>query len=143
MVDYRKYMIGYDELLKAVDGMGKFDAMYPPYNLKKTGDNSYVIELAVAGFGKQNINLTLEDGTLRIDGSVENDAPDNFLFRGISSKAFSRQFRLADTIEVKNADMINGMLRVWLENVIPESKKPKKIEITETEGVPSDQKRLG
>jgi molecular chaperone IbpA len=105
---------------------------YPPYNIKKVDENKYVIEMAVAGFGKQDLELELQDGTLTIKGNVSSEDAD-YIYKGIAERAFTRQFTLADTVEVKNADLINGMLKIWLERFIPEEKKPKKISIGDTE----------
>ena len=126
--------IGFEPILKRLAEMS--EAMpkiptYPPYNIKKTGENTYVIELAVAGFGKQDIELELQDGTLTIKGNVSSEDAD-YIYKGIAERAFTRQFTLADTVEVKNADLINGMLKIWLERFIPEEKKPKKINIGAT-----------
>lgn len=123
-----KNSVGFDELFSKFSDMTKA-AGYPPYNIKKTGDNTYVIEMAVAGFGRQDIELVLEDGVLTVKGEVKSDEKNDYLFKGIADRAFTRKFTLADTIEIRNADMLNGMLRVWLERLIPEHKKSKKIEI--------------
>jgi molecular chaperone IbpA len=103
---------------------------YPPYNIKKTGETTYVIEMAVAGFGKHDLELELQDGVLTVKGNVTADDSE-YIVKGIAERAFTRQFTLADTIEIKNADLINGMLKIWLERFIPEEKKPKKINIGE------------
>lgn len=124
-----KNAVGFDELFNKFSDTIK-TVGYPPYNIKKTSDNTYVIEMAVAGFGKQDIEMTLEDGVLTIKGEMKNDDKNDYLFKGIADRAFTRKFTLADTVEIKNADMLNGMLRVWLERFIPESKKPRKIDIT-------------
>lgn len=124
-----KNAVGFDELFNKFSDTIK-TVGYPPYNIKKTSDNTYVIEMAVAGFGKQDIELTLEDGVLTIKGEMKNDDKNDYLFKGIADRAFTRKFTLADTVEIKNADMLNGMLRVWLERFIPESKKSRKIDIT-------------
>ena len=131
--DIDKFFVGFDDqfnrLAKMHDEITKNIPNYPPYNIKKTGENTYVIELAVAGFAKQDIEITLEDGKMIIKGNVENNEDENFLFKGIANRAFTRTFALEDTVEVKDAAMINGMLRVFLERIIPEHKKPKKIEV--------------
>lgn len=135
---YDPFAIGYD---KFFDRLKDFQAQtakaitYPPYNIKKVSDNTYVIEMAVAGFGKQDIEITLDENTLKIDGHVKRAADDdkNYLFKGIAERPFTRAFTLADTVEIKNAELINGMLRVWLDNILPE-KKTRKVDITE----PSD-----
>lgn len=125
--------IGFEPILKRLAEMN--EAMpkiptYPPYNIKKLDENKYVIEMAVAGFGKQDLELELQDGTLTIKGNISTEDAD-YIYKGIAERAFTRQFTLADTVEVKNADLINGMLKIWLERFIPEEKKPKKINIGE------------
>jgi molecular chaperone IbpA len=127
--------IGFEPILKRLAEMS--EAMpkiptYPPYNIKKLDENKYVIEMAVAGFGKQDLELELQDGTLTIKGNISTEDAD-YIYKGIAERAFTRQFTLADTVEVKNADLINGMLKIWLERFIPEEKKPKKINIGEAE----------
>lgn len=129
--------IGFEPILKKLSEMSETMPKiptYPPYNIKQTGENTYVIEIAVAGFGKQDLELELEDGKLTIKGNIQtNDTDENYIFKGIADRAFTRQFTLADTVEIKNADLINGMLKIWLERFIPEDKKPKKIKIGEDE----------
>lgn len=123
--------VGFEPIIKKLVEMTETlpkISTYPPYNIKKIDENKYVIEMAVAGFGKQDIELELEDGKLTVKGSITSDAGD-YLYKGIADRAFTRQFTLADTVEVKNADLINGMLKIWLERFIPENKKPKKIPI--------------
>ena len=127
--------VGFEPIIKRLSEIAEtFPKVptYPPYNIKKTGENTYVIEMAVAGFGKQDLELELQDGTLTIKGSVSSEDAD-YIYKGIAERAFTRQFSLADTIEVKNADLINGMLKIWLERFIPDEKKPKKINIGEAE----------
>lgn len=127
-----KDTIGFDEIFKRLstfsDALPKIST-YPPYNIKKTADNTYVIEVAVAGFGKQDIELTLEDGVLTVKGQISADDPHDYIFKGIANRAFTRSFTLADTVKVQNAELLNGMLKVWLERFIPEDKKPQKINI--------------
>lgn len=134
--DFDKFYIGFDDqfnkLAKIHDDITKNVPNYPPYNIKKTGDNTYVIELAVAGFAKQDIEIELADGKMLIRGKVTGDNDNaNYLIKGIADRAFTRTFALDDQIEVKDAEMLNGMLRVFLERIIPEHKKPKKIEVKE------------
>lgn len=103
---------------------------YPPYNIVKTGDNTYTIEMAVAGFTMDDIEVTMEDSHLTVVGSKkETTAETNYLYKGIALRNFTRSFTLADTVEVKAADIVNGLLIISLENIIPEAKKPKKIPI--------------
>ena len=132
------FSVGFDKTFKLLssqlDNIGKSLPGYPPYNIKKVDDNKYVIEMAVAGFAKTDIELTLDNGKLTITGNTKdsNDV-DNanayYFYKGIAERAFTRSFTLADTVEIKNAEIVNGILKVWLENFIPEHKKPKKIEI--------------
>ena len=84
---------------------------------------------ALRDITSSDINPVLEDGVLKISGATKTDDSTNYLYKGIAERAFTRTFSLADTVEVKNADLINGMLKIWLENIIPESKKPKKVDI--------------
>lgn len=132
--DMDKFFVGFDDtfnrLAKVHDDLTKNIPNYPPYNIKKTSENTYVIEVAVAGFGKQDIEIELADNKLFIRGNVQNTEDDgNFLFKGIANRAFTRTFALDDQVEVKDAEMINGMLKVFLERITPEYKKPKKIAV--------------
>lgn len=130
-----KDTIGFDEIFKRLAPINTNllkTPTYPNYNIKKTGENTYVIEIAVAGFGKQDIELVMEEGVLTIKGQIKTDEMHDYIFKGIADRAFTRKFTLADTVEVKNADLINGMLKIWLERFIPENKKSKKIEIKES-----------
>lgn len=140
------FSIGYDKMFDRLDNLtsnlGKSVPGYPPYNIKKIDDNNYIIELAVAGFSKTDINVEIKEGTLVVSGSTKSDDSAKFLHKGIADRAFNRQFQLADTVEVKNADLINGMLKIWLENIIPESKKPKKIRINEPQSEPTEKQLL-
>lgn len=128
-----KDTIGFDEIFKRLasfsENLPKITT-YPPYNIRKTGDNTYIIEVAVAGFSKQDIELVLEDGVLTVKGQITSDDTSNdYIFKGIANRAFTRTFTLADTVKVQNAELLNGMLKIWLERFIPEDKKPTKIDI--------------
>jgi molecular chaperone IbpA len=103
---------------------------FPPHNIIKADDNKYVVELAVAGFTKEEIDIQVQEGNLTIKGEKKEGTPDNqYLHRGIGTRSFTKVITIADTIEVKGAEIKDGILRVGLENVIPEHKKPRKIEI--------------
>ena len=132
--DFDKFFIGFDNtynhLAKLHDDVTKYVPNYPPYNIKKVEDNKYIVELAVAGFAKQDIEITFEDGKLTVKGSTQDDG-ENFIFRGIANRAFTRTFALDDQIEIRDAEMFNGMLKIFLERIVPEHKKPKKIEVKE------------
>jgi len=134
--NFDKFSIGFDEqynqLVKLHTELSKFVPNYPPYNIYKVDENKYRIDLAVAGFSKNNIDITLDNDKLIIkgfhtDGSLESG--DQPTYQGISNRAFTRMFALSDYVVVNNAELFNGMLRVFLERIIPEEKKPKKIEI--------------
>lgn len=138
LAKFDKFFVGYDGLLKrfadAQESISKVVPNYPPYNIAKVDDNKYVIEMAVAGFGKHNLNIELANNTLVISGDTSGDSSQgSYLYKGIADRSFARTFNIADTVEIKNAELINGMLKVWLENIIPESKKPKKIEINDSQ----------
>lgn len=128
--------VGFEPILKklaeAAEGISKIpQSTFPPYNIRQTAENTYVIEIAVAGFGRQDIEITLDGDVLTATGRIEtpDDSDESYLYKGIATRAFTRKFTLADTVEVKNADLVNGMLKIWLERLIPENKKFKKIEI--------------
>ena len=133
--DFDKFFVGFDDQLgkmqKFHDEIAKNIPNYPPYNIKKTGDNSYTIELAVAGFGQTDIDIELADGKLIVRGNASNDSDDseNFLFKGIANRAFTRAFALNDEVVVNDAEIVNGMLKIALERLIPEAKQPKKIPV--------------
>lgn len=103
---------------------------YPPHNLIKIDDTNYLIEIAVAGFGKNEIEITEQDGVLKIEGSHVEEHPDaKYLHRGVASRKFTRMFNLHDGIKVKGADIHKGLLQIRLEKIVPEEKKPKRIAI--------------
>ena len=143
LAKFDKFFVGSDKFLAKVQETMAYAANsaatagYPPFNLKKTDDNVYVIEMAVAGFGKQDIELTLEDNKLKIKGGTTIDTLTtdginvDYLHKGISDRPFERTFSLADNVVVNNAQYVNGLLKIWLEHIIPEDKKPKKIDITD------------
>lgn len=100
---------------------------YPPYNIIKTNDYKYTVELAVAGFKQEELDITVEDGVLIITGTQTETDGNMYLHKGISTKDFRKTIRLADTVVVKDAHFVDGILSVYLENIIPESRLPKKI----------------
>ncbi len=124
--------IGFDRLARlASTAQAAADTQaYPPYNIEKTGDDSYCLTMAVAGFGSDDIDLTVKENTLYISGKVASDvSKGELLFRGIAGRAFERRFVLADHIVVEDADLQNGLLHVGLRRVVPESLKPRRIAI--------------
>jgi len=124
--------IGFDRLARLADTAASAAAApaYPPYNIEKTGDDTYRLTMAVAGFGQEDIELVVQDGTLVISGRVAEEGPKaELLYRGIAGRAFERRFVLADHIVVDGADLKHGLLHVGLKRVVPEALKPRKITI--------------
>lgn len=123
--------IGFDRLARLVDTVSaNADVTYPPYNIEKTGDDSYAITMAVAGFGPDDIELVVKDNTLFVVGRGGSEArKSEVLYRGIAGRAFERRFVLADHIVVDGADLQNGLLRVNLKRVVPEALKPRRIPV--------------
>ena len=129
--------IGFDRLARLVDTLPQDAAAYPPYNIEKTGDDSYRLSLAVAGFSANDIELTVKENSLFVSGRVaEEKTKGEYLHRGIAARAFSRRFALADHMVVEGADIANGMLNVTVKRVVPEALKPRRIEITAGAGNP-------
>jgi molecular chaperone IbpA len=134
--DFDKFFVGFEDTAKQLQtlhaDLTKNIPNYPPYNIRKNDENSYTIELAVAGFGESEIDITIDGGKLVVKGNVEtntDDSEDNFLFKGIATRAFTRAFAIDDHIEVKNAELFNGMLKIALERLVPEEAKPKKVPV--------------
>ncbi len=131
---YRSF-IGSDHLASLVDAASRAEkqSSYPPYNIELLAEDKYRITMAIAGFSKDDINLVVEDNTLVINSNKTVDAKDaqerKFLHKGISERNFERKFQLGDHVKVLTADLENGLLHVDLERVIPDAKKPRKIEI--------------
>ena len=98
---------------------------YPPYNIVKLNDENYAIELAVAGFQKDNFSVELLDGNLHIHGAKSTKDSGEYLHKGISSKSFSLKFKLASNVEIKQAKYEDGILRISLQKLVPEHQKPK------------------
>lgn len=146
--DFDKFFVGFDDqfsrLAKMHDDLTKHIPNYPPYNIKKSGDNQYTIEMAVAGFTKQNVEITFDDDKLIVRGFTtdDNETTEQYLFQGIANRAFTRTFALSDHIEVQSAEMVNGMLKIFLERIIPEHKKPKTIEIEDTSSTKKVSKKV-
>ncbi len=139
-----RQFIGFDTVLdhfrRANETLAKA-SNYPPYNIKKIDDEHFVIEMAVAGFGKANLDIELKEGELTITGSHEAEEND-YIYQGIANRAFTRKFTLADTVVVKNAELVNGLLKIALERYVPEEKKAKKIDIMDPFGVQEATKQL-
>ena len=126
------YAVGFDRIF---DNLSRYvdnnatSTGFPPYNIRKEGDYNYVIEMALAGFGKKDIEVEVADGTLSVRSVKENSEDDSTVYRGISSRRFERKFTMADDIVVNSAKLENGMLSLELERVVPEEKKPRLVAI--------------
>lgn len=123
--------VGFDHLLDLLDdpkSWGTEDG-YPPYNIERTADNEYRISLALAGFTPDEINITAEQNVLTVQGSKADKGEHQYLYRGISARAFRRVFNLADFVQVKSASFDSGLLNIDLVREVPEAMKPRRIAI--------------
>ena len=123
----------FNELERIVEGQSAPKlSTFPPHNVLKVDDSHYVVEMAVAGFSKEEIDIQLDDGVLIVKGDKKDKEEFEYVYRGIATRSFTKSIRLIDTIEVRGAEFKDGILRIALENVIPENKKPRKIAIAQT-----------
>jgi molecular chaperone IbpA len=120
-------------MMRLLDAAGRVDESaltYPPYNIEKTGEDSYRVTMAVAGFSQDELNITVQEGVLTVTGkAVKEEEPKQFLHRGIARRAFERRFELADHIQVRGANLTNGLLHIDLVREVPEAMKPRSIKI--------------
>ena len=123
--------VGFDRLFQLLDGGVEGEAStYPPYNIERTADNTYRITMAVAGFGKGEIDIQVKEQSLTVKGEKKSEDKDRqFLHRGIATRAFERRFQLADHVEVTGADLQDGLLHVDLVRNVPERLKPRSVQI--------------
>ena len=132
----RPLSVGFDDVFDHFESMFDYDMVnvsnYPPYNIVKTGDNKFDIEVALAGFNKKDINVTSENNMLTIESKQDEKSKDKdgeVLHKGISKRYFKKSFTIADDVEIKGAELKDGMLRVSMEKIVPEAKKLKTIDI--------------
>jgi len=134
----RPVTVGFDPMFERFESMfndeffmNSSSSNYPPYNINKTGEYTYDIEVALAGFSKKDINVEYKDSVITIKSIHETNADDGdgVLYKGISKRHFTKAFTIADEIEVKGAELKDGLLRISLERIIPESKKARSIEV--------------
>lgn len=127
-------IVGFDRLADMMDSATKIESQgYPPFNIQHVDDNEYLIELAVAGFGEEDLSVEVQESILTIAGKIaaKDDSPSRrFLHRGIAERAFERRFHLADHVTVADAELLNGLLTVHLVREIPEAAKPRRITIS-------------
>ena len=127
--------VGFDRLADMLDSVAQFDTgvSYPPYNIERTDENHYRISLAVAGFGEKDLSVEVKEGVLSVQGKREGEketaANKHYLYQGIAGRTFDRRFQLAENVEVRGAQLENGLLHVDLERIVPEEKKPRRITI--------------
>ena len=136
--ELRPYTVGFDNAFDVFERMFENDyklnhghnGNYPPYNIMRTGDYTYNIELALAGFNKKDINVEYADNTLTVKSiDTEEEDKDGTIYKGISKRKFTRTFTLADDVEVKGAELKDCLLTVSLEKIVPEAKKARSITI--------------
>ncbi len=132
--------VGFDRMFSLLDTLpgGEVPAQsYPPYNIERTGENDYRITMAVAGFSEDDLSIEAKENTLAVKGekkSVKEGGKADYLYRGIAGRSFERRFQLADHVEVKAANLENGLLHVDLVREIPDAMKPRSIGIGRTNG---------
>ena len=131
----RPLSVGFDDVFNHFESMFDYDTVnvsnYPPYNIVKTGDNKYDVEVALAGFNKKDINVSVENGMLTIESKEDKtkDKDGEVIHKGISKRYFKKSFTISDDVEVKGAELKDGMLRISMEKIIPEAKKLRTIDI--------------
>ena len=136
---YRRSTVGFDRLFDMLENSSAGGAQenYPPFDLIRLGENDYRIELAVAGFKSDEIDITAQQNVLLVSGRKKEEAEEgkgnDYIYRGIATRSFERRFALADHIQVRNADLRDGLLSIELKREIPEAMKPRKISIGESQ----------
>jgi molecular chaperone IbpA len=134
LTPFYRSTVGFDRFFSLLDRAATDGSPgYPPYNIERTGDNTYRITVAVSGFSQGELSIVAKENTLTIKGEKsanENGSNSEVLYRGIAARAFERAFQLADFVVVKNASLENGLLHVDLVREIPEAKKPRNIPIS-------------
>ena len=134
----RSSFVGFDHLLNELDYVAKHSQdHYPPHNILRTGETDYLIELAVAGFSKDELSIEVKDRTLTVKGEHVSKGRE-YIHRGISTKKFKRTFRLSEYVQVHGADLVDGVLAIELKVVIPEEMRPRKINIGKFNEVDND-----
>jgi molecular chaperone IbpA len=141
---FRRSTVGFDRLFDMLENssFGASQENYPPFDLIRKGENDYCIQLAVAGFKADEIDITAQQNVLLVSGKKSDESDErggDFIYRGIANRSFERRFALADHIKVKSADLKDGMLSIELVREIPEAMKPRKIDI----GSSSEQSAIG
>ena len=133
----RPFSVGFDSIFEEFDRMlestERYNSNYPPYNIRKLNDNNYKIEVALAGYSKDDIQLELKDSTLTVRNKTKEKVIDEesngVIHKGISTRQFERSFTISEDVKVKHAELKNGLLNIDLERIVPEEKKPRLISI--------------
>ena len=123
------FFIGFQPNIKTWNSTYSSQPSYPPYNVIKQDEDTYVVELALAGFDKSDLEVTVDNGNLIVKGNKDKEDDVEFTHKGIATRSFTRSFALGEYMEVTGAEFENGMLAVTIERIVPEDKKPKSIKI--------------
>jgi molecular chaperone IbpA len=127
---FKNFSIGFDRMFDSLSEVSKLNTTgFPPYNIKKVADGKYQISFAVAGFDKNDIEVSCKENTLKVSGKIEMPKETEYLYKGIAERAFNQSFKLADFTNVIDAEMKDGMLHINLEQNLPEEKKAKTVKI--------------
>ena len=133
----RPFSVGFDSIFEEFDRMlestARYNSNYPPYNIRKRNDNNYKIEVALAGYSKNDIELELKDSTLTVRNKTKekviNEEGNGVIHKGISTRQFERSFTISEDIKIKDAELKNGLLNIDLKRIVPDEKKPRLIDI--------------
>ena len=131
LININKFLnrtIGFEDIFTRFFQMQEYDSVYPFYNIKKVDDENYSLEMALAGWKKSDIKVTVEDGVLTVNGSVEKNT-DKYIHKGVAQRAFTKRLQLSEYVECKGAKLEDGMLKVRLFYNPPESKRAKEISV--------------
>ena len=134
----RPFSVGFDSIFdefdRMLDSTERYNSNYPPYNIRKINENDYKIEVALAGYSKDDIELELKDSTLTVRNKqkekIVNEDANDVIHKGISTRQFERAFTISEDIKVKNAELSNGLLNIDLERIVPDEKKARLISIS-------------
>jgi molecular chaperone IbpA len=130
--EFLKFFVGLDNQLGSIqktrDTISKSQTKYPPYNIKSMGDTDYMIEIAVAGFKQEDLDVQLQNRTLTVTGKAPEDT-NTYLYKGLASRAFTSTFSLAERVDTTGVLLQDGLLKIFLKYIVPEELKPKKLEI--------------
>ena len=127
--NFSRQAIGFDRLFDVMNNIRGKDVNYPPYDIIKQDEETFLIEFALSGFSKDDLNITVKENHLTIEGDYIRGEDLEYLHKGIAKRSFTRDFVLADTLHVEDVTFSEGILRVTLKQIVPEEQKPKKIKI--------------